>query len=95
MKKPGFLALALCAVVAAIVTGAFVVYGRHIQHGAPATAIEFLVDLFFLPGLFLSAVFMLSMPATLVLMHGGAFLELFVLFWIIVLVVKRLRRRDA
>jgi len=95
MKKISFLALVLCAVTAAIVTGGFVAYGRHIQHGAPVTAIEFLSDLFFLPGLFLSSVFMLSSPVTHILMYGGAFVELFILFWIVILVVKRLWRRDA
>lgn len=80
---------------AAIVTAAFVAYGQHIEHGAPVTGIEFLADLFFLPGLFLSAVFMLSLPATHVLMYGGAFVELFVLFWIVYLAVGHLWRRGG
>jgi len=95
MKKSSFLPLAFCVVAAAIVTEGFVVYGKHIQHGAPVTAIEAVSGLFFLPGLFLSAVFMLSLPATHVFMYGGAFIELFVLFWIIFMVVRRLWRRDA
>lgn len=85
----------LCAVAAAIVTAGFVAYGNHIEHGAPVTVIEFLSDLFFLPGLFLSAVFMLSLPATHVLMYGGAFVELLVLFWVVFLAVRHLWRRDG
>ena len=95
MKKTRFPALVLCAVTAAIVTGGFVAYGRHIPHGAPVTVIEFISDLFFLPGLFLSAVFMLSLPATHILMYGGALVELFILFWILFLVVRHLWGKNA
>jgi len=82
----------MCA-AAAIVAEVLLAYGTYAEHGAPVTNIEAFCDLFFLPGLFLAMVFMCSMPVTHVLMYGGAFIELFVLFFIIFSVVQRLWKR--
>jgi hypothetical protein len=84
----------LCAAAAALVAELLLASGTHAEHGAPVTGLEAVCDLFFLPGLFLAMVFMCSLPATHVLMYGGAFIELFVLFFCGFWMVRRWRRGD-
>ena len=94
VKSTKFIPLVLYAAAAALVAEVLLALGTQAEHGAPVTGLEAVCDLFFLPGLFLAMVFMCSLPVTHVLMYGGAFIELFALFFFGFWMVRRLRKGD-
>ena len=94
VKSAKFIPLVLFAAAAALVAEVMLALGTHAEPGAPVTGVEAVCDLFFVPGMFLAMVFMCSLPVTHVLMYGGAFIELFALFFFGSWMVRRLRKGD-